>query len=112
MLSPTFLPAHSPVPDAGTFIPASMQLRLHFDGPLTAGPLSAGNWTMNHGGFLLTCVVIVAGAPGPNYVQGTFVNSGTSGKPPGTRVYYDPPPFDLLSAAGVPAKRIDGFTIP
>lgn len=98
------------MPVSGTFSSFLAYLLLNFDRPLQPGPIDPLNWQLRYNSTLWNGVGINAGLPAAHHVSGTFTNTGIP-QPPGTFLYYLPPPFDVVSTFGKPAAAFADFPI-
>lgn len=98
------------MPVSGTFSAFLSWLILDFDRNLQQTLIDPLNWQLRYNNTLWNGTGLNAGLPAPNQVSGNFADSGIP-QPPGTLLYYTPPPFDVLGPTGVPAAAFSDFPI-
>lgn len=100
------MPHSPPAPASATWAGGSDYLIVTFDRVLEKGVLDFGNWTARHTNVTWTCTA--ASAAG-RIVTCTML-AGV--EDPGAQIcHYAPPPFDVLSAFGIPAAAFSDFPI-
>lgn len=100
----------NPLPISGTFTVSTSVLVMDFDRPLIAGPVDAANWSVHHATTKYNGAVATAATPGPHQVT-VQLFPGFPPPSPGSRAYYNPPPFDVRSLSGSPAALFADFPI-
>jgi len=99
-----------PLPVAAWFSGILREAVVTFDVPLLDNALDQTNWVFHAHSRIFTVASAVTGDPGPCDVR-CLLNVPGPPQLPGGRLYYSPPPFDLMSKRKTTADAIVAFPV-